>query len=197
MIDFTAVREKRQDVAGLASGLSKSDLANATRAITADVERRIRGVQDADVTFVPLDPLANDEFAADSSEVGLAWTLGHVVVHLTASAEESAFLAAELARGVPGHGRSRYETPWESVTTIEQCRVRLRESQRMVLASLDSWPDEPHLELVYVPTNGTPRNAIARYLGGVMHADSHLDQLTEIARQAAEARTAAGSAVRA
>jgi hypothetical protein len=195
MIDFTAVREKRLDLGALAAGLSKSDLKDATRAITADVDRRIHGVRDVDVTFVPLDPGANDEFAADSTEVGLAWTLGHVVVHLTASAEESAFLAAELARGVPAHGRSRYETPWESVTTIAECRARLAESERMILASLESWPDEPHLEIVYVPTNGTPRNAIARFLGGVMHADSHLEQLTEIARQAAEARTTAVSAV--
>ena len=195
MIDFTAVREKRQDLGALAAGLSKWDLANATRAITADIDRRIHGLRDVDVTFVPLDPAANDEFAADSAEVGLAWTLGHVVVHLTASAEESAFLGAELARGVPAHGRSRYETPWESVTTIAECRARLVESERMILASLESWPDEPHLDVVYVPTNGTPRNAIARYLGGVMHADSHLEQLTEIARQAAGARTTAASAI--
>jgi hypothetical protein len=45
-------------------------------------------------------------------ELALPWTLGHVIVHITASAEESAFLAAELARGVHRRtGRSRFEVP--------------------------------------------------------------------------------------
>lgn len=48
-------------------------------------------------------------------DVHLAWNLGHVIVHTMASAEESAALAAELARGVEYHGRSRYEVPWETV----------------------------------------------------------------------------------
>ncbi|HVA85597.1 MAG TPA: DinB family protein [Candidatus Saccharimonadales bacterium] len=196
MIDFGAVREKRQGLAGLATGFSKRDLANATRAITADIERRIRDARDEDVTFVPVDPAARDEFATDSSAVGLAWTLGHVVVHLTASAEETSFLAAELARGVPAHGRSRHEVPWQTVTTIDACRARLRESERMILATLDSWPEEPHLDVLYVPASGTPRNAVARFLGGLMHADSHLDQLSEIVRQARDARTAASSTAR-
>ncbi len=62
----------------------------------------------------------------DAAEVGLAWTLGHVIVHLTASAEEAAFLGAELARGVEPHGRSRYEVPWRTLVTIEGARARLQ-----------------------------------------------------------------------
>ena len=69
-----------------------------------------------------------------------------MIVHTTASSEEAAFIAAELARGVEFHGRSRSEVPWETVTTIEQCRHRLEESRRMRLATLQIWPDEPDLD---------------------------------------------------
>jgi hypothetical protein len=58
-------------------------------------------------------------------------TLAHVIVHTTASAEESRLSGGRDARGVPNHGRSRYEVPWQSVTTIDQCRHRLEESRRM------------------------------------------------------------------
>ena len=67
------------------------------------------GAIDADVTFEPDDPAADDTFAEDPAEATLAWTLGHVIAHVTASAEEAAFLAAELARGILPHGRSRSE----------------------------------------------------------------------------------------
>lgn len=184
MIDFSAVRDQRQQLDELAAVLSKDDLARATRLVAADLRDRIRETRDADVTFVPSDPAALDEFAATPDEARLAWTLGHVIVHLTASAEEAAVLAAELARGVPAHGRSRYEVPWERMTTIDQCRDRLDESERMILATLDVWPDEPHLDVVYQPTIGGPRNAVARFLGGLMHTDSHLAQVSEIVRQA-------------
>ena len=153
---------------------------------------RIDSISDADVTFVPVDPGANDEFAADAAEVTLAWTLGHVIVHLTASAEEAAFIAAELARGVVREGRSRYETPWPTVTTAAGARARLNESRRMMLATLAVWPDEPHLDVTIWGPSG-PRNAIARFLGGLSHAESHLDQISEIVRQARAARNGAAS----
>jgi len=124
--------------------------------------------QDADVTLVPHDPLANDTFASNAAEVGLAWTLGHVIVHTTASSEEAAFLAAEIARGVPFRGgRARYEVPWESVTTIQQCRDRLEESRRMRLASLDMWPQPPHVENTYEPRPGLTHTCISRFVAGV------------------------------
>ena len=58
----------------------------------------IAGCTDADVVFVPEDPEAYDKYAAAAEELHVAWTLGHVIVHATASAEECAFLAAEVAR---------------------------------------------------------------------------------------------------
>jgi hypothetical protein len=140
---------------------------------------------DEDVTFEPSDPGADDPVAATPDEVRMPWTLGHVVVHTTASAEESAALAAELARGVEYHGRSRSEVHWTTVTTIEQCRQRLEESRRMRLASLDMWPDQPYLDNTYVPREGAePINPVRRFLNGLRHDSSHLEQIEKIIRQA-------------
>ncbi len=184
MLDFTDVREGRRTLADLAVGLSRPDLAQASRSMTEAILTRIDGCRDEDVTFVPVDPEAKDEFAADASEVGLPWTLGHVIAHVTASAEEAAFIAAEMARGIPPHGRSRFEVPWREVSTLEACRHRLDESLRMILASLDTWPDAPHLDVLWeAPHGGGPRNAVARFLGGLSHADAHLEQVAEIVRQ--------------
>ncbi len=188
MIDFSPVRQKLITLPDLARPLGKGDLAAATIAMTDALLARIEDCEDADVTFVPDDPEANDTYAADESVVALPWTLGHVIVHATASAEEAAFLAAELARGVEIHGRSRYETPWETVTTIAECRDRLLESRRMILATLDVWPNQPHLEVTVESPNGPPRNAIARFLGGLSHSDSHLAQVSGIVEQAHQAR---------
>jgi DinB superfamily len=189
MIDFGRVRAGELELGDLAVGLARADLAGATRAATADLLGRIDGAVDADVVFVPDDPAAEDTFADDAAEVGLAWTLGHVLVHLTASAEEAAFLGAELARGVEPHGRSRYEVPWRTLVTVEGAWARLRESERMILASLETWPDEPHLEVVFTTNRGATRNAPARFLGGLSHTDAHLGQVSEIVRQARAART--------
>src|SRR6476660_1035587 len=125
MIDFAPVRDYEQTIQELAQTVTKADLVAATDEIAADLQARIAGATDADVVFVPVDPAANDEFASSSAEVDLAWTLGHVIVHLTASAEEAAFIAAELARGVAREGRSRAETTWTSVTTIAAARARI------------------------------------------------------------------------
>lgn len=150
----------------------------------------IRECVDDDVTFEPVDPKANDPVAATQGEVHMPWTLGHVIVHVTASSEESAFLAAELARGVAFHGRSRSEVPWQTVTTIDQCIRRLGESRRMRLASLDLWPDEPHLDNTYKPWEGAPpTNAIRRFTSGLRHDNSHLEQMKDIIQQAKAARS--------
>ena len=189
MLDFSSIRNKTQTMNELAAPLSTTDLANLSNEMTDTVLGLIAECDDADVTFQPVDSEANDTFASNPDEVGIAWTLGHVIVHLTASAEESAFLATELARGVAFHGRSRYETPWESVTTIAQCRQRLEESRRICLASLEIWPDEPNLEITR--EFGSSRiNAKAQFISGLAHADSHRGQIGEIVRQAREAREA-------
>lgn len=185
MLDFQSVRERKTTMAALADGLMKDDLSRLTNEMIDTVQGLIADCIDADVVFTPIDQKAKDDFAATDSEKNIAWGLGHLVVHVTASSEESAFLAAEMARGVPNHGRSRYETPWETVTTIAQCRERLEESRRMRLAMLDVWPNEPHTEITYEPwPNAGARNCYAQFIGGMSHEHSHLEQIAEVVRQA-------------
>lgn len=153
-----------------------------------EMQQIIIDAVDADVAFTPVDPNANDPFGKPE-EASLAWTLGHVVVHATASSEESAALALVLARGLPVEGRSRYEVPWESVTSIAQVRQRLEESRRMRQAMLNAWPDEPHLDVTYSPfPRAGQLNAVGRFILGLYHDADHLDQLREIVRQASAAR---------
>ena len=137
MLDFQAVRDKQIKFSKLVADLTRDDLRDLTTEMVDTMLGLIADCGDADVTFEPDDPKADDPFAEKQEDVRLAWNLGHVIVHVTASAEESAALAAEMARGVAFHGRSRYETPWQQATTIEMCRRRLEESRRMRLASLE------------------------------------------------------------
>ncbi len=169
--------------------LTQDDLRRHTNQMIDYMLSLIADCGDADVTFLPVDPEANDTFAVNAAEVNLSWTLAHVIVHATASAEEAAFIAAELARGVPYHGRSRYEEPWQNVTTIEQCRARLEESRRIRLASLDAWPNPPHLENAYsLERHPGAINAIRRFAMGLQHDESHLEQIKNIVQQTTAAR---------
>jgi hypothetical protein len=184
MLDFSVVKNGSQSFADLAAGLSKADLYRLTDEMIDTMQEIIADAVDADVVFVPSDPQANDTFGK-AEEANLPWTLGHVIVHATASAEESAALALVLARGLPVEGRSRYEVYWETVTSIAQVRQRLEESRRMRKAMLDAWPDEPHLDITYAPFPGVGQiNAIARFILGLSHDTDHLGQLREIMRQA-------------
>jgi hypothetical protein len=176
-------------MAQLASGLTRDDLRRETNEMIDKMLSLIADCVDADVTFVPYDPAAFDEDAVTDEEKNMSWTLGHVIAHTTASAEEYAFIAAELARGVKWHGRSRSEAPWRAIATIRQCRERLEESRRMRLATLDVWPDQPHLDNTYQPNPDVePINCVNRFIRGLSHDDSHLKQLAEIVRQAKAAR---------
>ena len=191
MLDFSAVSRGEQTLADLSRDLTLNDLRNLTDEMFDTVLEIIADATDADVVFVPEDPAANDTFASSEGELQIAWTLGHVVVHATASNEEAAAIASSLARGVLFEGRSRYETPWETMQTLEQLHARLAESQRMCQSFLNSWPDEPDLELSVTPIpQFGPMNATARYLLGMLHQQSHLDQLRDIMRQAKAARGA-------
>jgi hypothetical protein len=189
MLNFQAVRDEEISFAELITDLTRDDLRDLTSEMVDTMLGLIADCVDADVIFEPLDPEAHDPFAATPEEVDLAWNLGHVVVHTTASAEEAAAIAAELARGVEYHGRSRYEVPWEEMRTIEGCRQRLEESRRMRLGSLEMWPEEAHLQNEYQAWSDGPMvNAVGRFLLGLMHDESHLGQIEEIVRQAQAAR---------
>ncbi len=190
MLDFNAYRDNEISFAELVDGLTVDDLANLTHEMIDTMLDLISPCVDEDVSFEPRDPVAHDPYAADPKDITLAWNLGHVVVHVTASAEESAALAAELARGVENRGRSRYEVPWPSMVTIAACGHRLEESRRMRIASLGMWPDDPFLDNSYLPWAGAPKvNAVGRFVLGLMHDDSHIAQIGEIVRQAKEARS--------
>jgi len=191
MLNFAPVRAKEITLQELSADLTVTDLRVLTDEMVNAMLSLIAGCTDADVVFVPEDPEAYDKYAAPAEELYMPWTLGHVVVHATASSEECAFLAAEVARGVPDRGgRSRYEAPWPAVTTAAQCRQRLAESRRMRLACLDTWPDAPHVEAAYrFRPDGPVFGAAALFAYGLFHDDSHLDQIAEIVCQAKVART--------
>ncbi len=55
----------------------------------------------------------------------------------------------------------------------------------MRLATLDVWPNEPHIDITYepFPTAGQ-RNCYAYFIGGLSHDDSHLAQIVDVVHQA-------------
>ena len=185
MIDFGPLRRREASLQDLAAGLTHEDLGRLTREMCGVLLSSIEDGTDEDVVMVPDDPEANDTFASQPEDVGLSWTLGHVVVHTTASSEESAALALVLARGLPVEGRSRYEVPCEKARTVRFIRHRIEESQRMRLAMLAAWPDKPDLDNFYAPYEGRPpMNAMGRFISGLAHDDSHLEQVRKIMGQA-------------
>jgi hypothetical protein len=178
MLDFAPVRNKERTFTELAQGLTVDDLRALTNEMVDAMLAQLDGLHDADVAFVAHDPSADE-----------GWSVPHVIAHATATAEEHVFVAAALARGAPFEGRSRYEVPWEHVTTVTGCRQRLEESRRMRLASLDMWPDAPHLDCtVELFWLGYAVNAPARFLMSLNHDDIHLPHLAEVVRQARSAR---------
>lgn len=189
-LDFSRVRTRETTLSQLVEDMGVADLEDATRSSLDVVEGLLEGITDADVVFVPSDPDAFDADAADAEDVTLAWSLGHLIVHITASAEESAALASELARGVPFHGRSRWEVPWQGVTTAEQCWQRLADSRRMRLASLQMWPASPPKDIDPDEAVPTWAQARERFVRGLSHEDAHFDQIRRVVAEAKAAREA-------
>jgi hypothetical protein len=174
-IDFDAIRAGKVKVQDVADTLTVEDLRQATEFSVNAMLDHIAACADADVAFV-----ARDLNAPELT----GWTLSHVIAHTTATAEAGTFAAMDLARGITLQGIGRYETPWESLTTIEDCRHRLRESQRMRLASLAAWPDRPDLANRYTPFPDTgPLNAKGIFMLGLEHDDVHQRHLADIVRQ--------------
>jgi hypothetical protein len=195
VIDFSPVRSKEKTLQELAEGLTRDDLVRLANEMCDIFEELIAEAEDPDVTFVPQDPDARDTFAARPEDVELAWTLGHVIVHWTASSEEAAAHALTLARGVEITGRSRWEVDWPEATTVQFLRDRIEESRRMQLAMLEAWPSRVHLDVTYTAREGAnPVNAVGRFLGGLSHADSHRGQVTNVLGQAKAARAETASA---
>jgi hypothetical protein len=194
MIDFGPVTREEVKFADFARTFTVADLRAQTNASTARLYTFVADATDAEIAFIPHDPVANDPYAATEAERHIGWSLGHLVAHVTASSEESAAIASLLARGVP-YGREprlRYETPWKHMTTWQRAVQRIEESRRIRLGYLDAFPDEPNLTLVqenserFVARFGE-LNAIGRFLMGLQHEIGHYEQFREVARQAREA----------
>jgi len=187
MLDFQSVRDKKVKLQELVDGLTKEDMRHELNEMYDEVMHLIADCTGTHVMFEPIDQKADDPYAVKGEE-SIAWTLGHVIVHFTASMEESATIASELARGVEYHGRSRWEVPWREVTTIEQCRSRMEESRHMCLASLEMWPNPPHMDNTYVPAvqGALPHTCISRFASGLKHMSDHLGQIVDVVHQANE-----------
>ncbi len=195
-IDFSALEAGEVSLLDFATQLSVEQLRQATNESIDTLLEIIRATDDAGVVFEPYDPDADDPYAVEG-EKAIGWSLGHLVVHVTSSSEEWATYSSILARGIgyPAEPRLRYETEWKTITSQAQCIQRLEESRRMRLAYLDTWPDEPNLELL---RELSPRfielfgqfNAPACFLFGLKHELGHHDQFREALRQAQEAAQA-------
>lgn len=150
------------------------------------------GLTDKDVVFDPVDTDAHDPYAVPGEE-HIGWSLAHLAAHVTASSEEGAAIASLLARGFATAERPRYETPWRDITTHAQVIQRLEESRRMRLAYLDTWPDNPHLDVYreisprFVEKFGQ-MNATAAFIFGLRHEVGHFDQFRDVRTQALVAR---------
>lgn len=194
MIDFSGIDNKTQVIYDLAQAYTVEDLRRVTNESIDFMLNILRDLTDADVTFDPLDPKADDPYAKEGEEK-IGWSLAHLVVHVTATSEEWAAYSPILARGIPygADPRLRYETEWTAVTTHTQCIQRLEESRRMRLGALDMWPDAPNLELKrqlsprYVELFGE-MNAPALFLFGLYHEVGHRAQFEDVRQQAMAAR---------
>jgi len=193
VIDFSPVDNNEVKWLEFAQQFSIADLRAATNTSIDTILDIIKDLNDAQVVYLPHDPLANDPHAvAGEEEIG--WSVAHVIVHATASSEEGAAFSSILARGIPypREPRPRYETNWHTVITKAECVQRLEESRRIRLAYLDTWPDQPHLD-VYRDTSERflekfgPMNAVTSFLFGLKHEVGHHDQIREAAQQAREA----------
>lgn len=180
-IDF-----KTGKVTELQHQLTQADLVEATHHMLDTMLELIADAKDDYVTFQPIDPAAHDNAASSETEVDMAWTLGHVIVHTTASGEETASIGSSLARGVAVDWRDRYEVPWQTMHSLAQLQHRLEESRRIRLAYLSAWPDEPHLDLLWRKKDSDLPllNAIGYTLLGLKHDTDHLGQIADIMQQA-------------
>ncbi len=196
MIDFSPVETREMQILEFASTFTVDDLRRVTNQSIDTMLSLIDGLTDADVTFDPIDEHADDPHAVPGEE-NIGWSLAHLVAHVTASSEEWAAYASILARSIPypADPRLRYETPWQDITTHAQCIQRLEESRRIRLGYLDTFPDNPNVEIQrelsprYVEVFGE-MNALACFLFGLYHEVGHFEQFREVRRQALESRGA-------
>ena len=100
LIDFSPVDRHEVQMLEFAKQFSLADLKAATNASIDFMLDIIKDMSDAQLTFLPYDPDADDPHAVEGEEK-IGWSLAHLVVHVTASAEEGAAFSSMLARGIP------------------------------------------------------------------------------------------------
>ena len=125
MLDCTPVRTRQMTMQQFASAFTRDDLARWTELSVARFLLLLDAARDVAVSFLPDDPEANDPYAADPADQHLAWPLGHVIAHTTASADEYATVAAEIARvvspfmgGLAPNARGRRCRHWLIVANV-------------------------------------------------------------------------------
>ena len=96
-IDFTPIHERTQKAIPFADQFSLDDIRSAAVESIDFMLGILDGLTDADVTFVPDDPDANDPHAIPE-EIHVGWNIAHLIVHVTASTEEYVSTAAVIAR---------------------------------------------------------------------------------------------------
>ncbi len=187
LINFQPVYNKEKTLGDLASEYSSADLCRALNSYVDFTIQIISSVSDEQAIHIPSDPDANDPYATTEAERHLGWSLVHLVMHVTASAEEAAAFSSILARGIALGGRLRMEQDWRQVTTCAQAVARLEECRRMCLAYLATWPDQPDLITVRImPENASwmKPNAPISFLAGLMHWHKHIEQFQKVAEAA-------------
>lgn len=184
LVQFETIHNKEQTLGDLAGQCGVSDLRETLNSYVERTVGIIGGLTDQQVILIPYDPAADDPYAASKEERHVGWSLAHVVLHVTASAEEAAAFSSILARGIAIGGRLRHECDWRQITKTAELVSRLEECRRICLAYLSTWPDEPDLETTRVmPENISwmKANAPLCFLFGLMHWHSHMEQLQRAA----------------
>lgn len=194
-IDFSPIQNREVKLMPWAAQFSLDDLRAAANQGIDFMLDILDGLTDADVTFLPHDPDANDPYAAPELQ-NIGWSIGHLVLHVTASTEEYTSVAAIVARGIdfPKDMRLRYEADWQvACQTVDECRQRILESKRMRNAALDTFPDQPittarwQRSEKFIEIFGE-LDAKGAYLMGLSHEYGHHAQFLEVKRQALAAR---------
>jgi hypothetical protein len=187
LINFQPVYNKDKTLGDLASQYSNLDLREALNSYVDFTLQIIHSVTDEQAIYIPPDPDANDPYATTELERHVGWSLVHLVMHVTASAEEAAAFSSILARGIAIGGRLRSERDWRRVTTCAEAVARLEEWRRMGIAYLGTWPDQADLTTARImPENMSwmKPNAPTQFLAGLMHWSAHIEQFQKVTAHA-------------
>lgn len=187
-IDFKPLLDRQVSLLEFSKDLTLTNLRDATNESIDRIVALLNDVTDEEINFEPTDPDADDPHA-DDTERNIGWTLGHLILHVTASAEEGAAVSSLLARGIVVEQRLRHENDWKThCRTKIDCLQRLEESRRIRNAYLDTWPSQPMFDVFQKFPEEHPWynqiNAQSGFILGLAHELGHFAQLEEVKTQA-------------